>query len=111
MADMINAGNIKNSAIALGDGAIAFNTRPVGLATANTELNRLLALLSERWSDVEAPDEIRGSLLDVQSELAKETPSIPLAKRVVQGVAASLAPVEALADIATKIVDLLGHVH
>lgn len=107
----VKADDIKNSAVAVGDGAIAANDARKGrFSEADAELDRLIGLLDAHAEHIEQKDELRSDVKTVQYELRKKQPNIGMIVPALKGIAASLAPVQALAGIALNVLEMVRHV-
>ncbi len=108
----VNVGDMKNSAVAVGPGALAA-ARSQGFARLAPDvlhdLEMLTELLAEHRSELEDEEEVLESVVAVRNELEKDKPNFQLAGAILRGISRSVSSIDVLADAVTKILNLIGH--
>jgi hypothetical protein len=109
----VRAGDMNRSAIATGKKARASaGSRPDGsaLVQAVTELQRLIDLVQANQQTVPEAQEVQSSAIKAQKELKSKRPNFDRVREILSWISGTVSGVDALADIVTKIQQLIPHV-
>ena len=108
----VRTGDTEHSAIAIGKKAKASaGSRPDGsaLAQAVAELQRLIEVVPASEQEVPEAQEVQSSAIEAQEELKSKRPNFDRVRQILSWISGAVRGVDALADIVTKIQQLIGH--
>lgn len=109
-AIQFSAGDVAQSAVAVGTGAHASNdvsSKNRDLSEAKAVLAKLSGLLEEQELRIEQKKEVQDEVLAVRSELDKNRPNLSLIRPALKGIVASLGPAQALATLAAQVLTIV----